>query len=152
MAKHFLTLMLLTMQVLTGIGMSVYLCIGPGGVYCLNSEADACSLCPDNRGGHEDDGSPCSCCGRKHHEEPEQLAGDPCGCQHIQLSGGNPSSGVRPVNVIDAEQLLALVAWLPLTPSFDNSLPSASLAHLQTHGPARAPSALAALSTVVIRC
>lgn len=146
--------MLLSTQILNGIGATVYLCIGPGGIYCFNAEPDACSYCPAETSPQEqgEDDEPCRCCGRKHHQEPRQLFGGSCGCKHIQISGGQSSSAVRPANLIDAEQLLGLLAWLPLLPPSEIVRPIAHQAPERSLRLTCAPGALAALSTVVIRC
>jgi len=148
--------MLLTTQVLFGIGGSVYLCIGEGGIYCFGTDSHACSYCPadacspDAADAPAD--APCSCCGRSHEREPQQVSATSCDCQHILISSKHSLTSARPMSAIDGELLLGALAWLPAL-----SLPIPEI--VGTGGALPFPDQpecvhprLAALSTVVLRC
>jgi len=155
MAKPFIILMLLTTQVLFGIGGSVYLCIGDG-VYCFGTDPDACSYCPatacSSVAGDSESDAPCCCCGRSHEREPQQVTGTACACEHILISSKHSLASARPMSMIDGELLLGVLAWLP---ALSLPIPEA----VRTGGGMLVPDQpecvhprLAALSTVVIRC
>lgn len=119
--KPLLTLLLMTMQLLTGSGVSVYLCIGCDGSYGIKTSPYSC-LCDDN-GQVEEVLYACDCgdrrCEHRHsdsHAEPSKGGFNPhtpCGCTHVPLlvSSSQDLDFVRSLNtqLVDSFPLLAIV-------------------------------------------
>ncbi|MBS0207766.1 MAG: hypothetical protein JSS27_02320 [Planctomycetes bacterium] len=161
MARLLLILMLMTTQLLTGSGASVYLCVGSNGSYCFDSGPDSCSCCHEEHETtgdgckHEHDDAACN-----HHDESQPVqpgtdrltALDPCGCTHIpvMLPSDQPTNASRAAVKVDVERLTALIT-LPLLSSFDGWLASQPAIHW-SDPPPDGNFALTIVSTVVIRC
>lgn len=163
MARLLFILMLVTTQLLSGSGGSVYLCVSNDGTCCIDSGPASCTCC-DKEDQHEVCADGCcvheagSYVGHQcddlmpESDQSPLLVGDPCRCTHLLISAEPPTCVSRISAASDCQriaQLAALVPSLTIWSAFED----ASLAHAR---PERPPSLcdyyLITVSTVVIRC
>lgn len=164
MARPILILMLMMTQLLSGTGVSVYLCIGCDGSFgihagsdscppCQSDSTNSCHSCRDSAPEHHQ-----SSCARHGSERPtpdtgnEFVAEASCGCTHIPVvvSSDQPSRAVRTSVTVDVEQFRSLVAlptfigsdWHVLSRALLDDYPASAVADFF----------LTVVSTVVIRC
>lgn len=164
MARLLLILMLVTTQLLSGSGGSVYLCVRNDGTCCCIDSGPASCTCCDKEDQHEGYADGCcvheagSCDGRHHDNQmPESdqsplLAGDPFGCTHLLISSELPTCVSRISAANDFQRIAQLAALVPSLTIW-NEFDASSLANAR---PDRPPSfhdfILIVVSTVVIRC
>jgi hypothetical protein len=166
MFKALPMLMLVTAQLLAGLGGSRYLCISHDGSYCcIDSGPEHCTCCKHD---HED-AEVCEpdhdCCHKSEtceHHAKEQGVGhsddecvmvsDPCGCTHIQISAEQVPACIRTTNVTQHEQFWHLLVWMPNLLGGSDREAESDQPPIR-YGPAAIPDVnLAVLATVVIRC
>lgn len=167
MTKSLLILMLMTTQLSSGSGVSVFVCIrNDGSCICLDSGPTSCTCCKKHDGCQH-----CAChpdtdceetvasnCGCHDNESPKPvqfgfLAGDSCGCTRfpVMVSSNQPTTITRSTIPVEVDQLALLAAWLPTLCSGVQVV--STQPHLGWRGPPTVPDfTLAVISTVVIRC
>lgn len=163
MTRWLLLVMLLTTQLLTGRGGSVYLCIDRDGVWHIDGGPGtcACHRQKDSSGleaqGHDD-----LVGNHRNHRDVATSTGsdrgiltsdEPCGCLHIpvMLSSDQPMNGVRTLNKAEVERLDASFANHLLSPGFASPSARAPSRYCSDR-PAIPDFSLIVASTTIFRC
>lgn len=160
MLNSLLILALVTTQIASASGGSLYLCISEDrSHWCVETDPASCTCCRQQAATNELPG----CCGshadgagdQSHgeratpHGESPELAGQPCGCTHILISHPRQSPPtLRPISRTDTQRVALLVVVL-LHDQFLGGGPDPAFRHKPP--PAQRQS-LTILSSVVLRC
>lgn len=162
MTKSFLILMLMTVQLLSGSRMSVYVCVGADGSWFIHPGSDCCKF------RQSDESTGCGCCDENRPEDDSLCSGDvddrlastieclipagPCDCKHMPviMASGMRNRVVRASATMDLERLAAQTVLLPFVGSVCPAAPGFARDASETL--AAADFFLTVVSTVVIRC
>ena len=160
MSKPFVILVLIAMQLLSGSGSSVYLCIGADGSLDIHSGLNSCKCCK------ADGNTDRQCCGRdiSAHQHSSCAASRKkctthvaskatatCDCTHIPIAraSNQPSGVTRTFVELDRQRVSSLVI-LPGHVNCDRQLVSRSMMYAVDK--AVDDFSLAMVTLVVIRC
>lgn len=165
MSKSLLILMLMTTQLLTGGGVSGYICISSNGAFGFHFGSSSCTSCQvacevdgKSRGDCNAQQSCSSSCSNHRIDRLNKVTigtlgvAKSCDCTHIPVTieSEPPTRVARNLTTADYNQLASLVALLP---TIGNCCQATSQTPFHSVGTAVAPDfSLAVISTVVIRC
>ncbi len=165
MSKSLLILMLVTTQLLTGGGVSGYICISSNGSFGFHFGSSSCTSCQVACEAHgkscDDSNAQQSCnssCGKHRIEQLNKVTigtlgvAKSCDCTHIPVTieSEQPTRVARNLTTADYKFLASLVALLP---TIGNCCQAISQTPFRSIGTSVAPDfSLTVISTVVIRC
>lgn len=165
MSKSLLILMLMTTQLLTGGGVSGYICISSNGSFGFHFGSSSCTSCQvaceadgKSRGDSNSQQSCSSSCGKHRVDRLKKVTigtqgvARSCDCTHIPVTIESEQSTrvARKSVTADYEELASLVALLP---TIGNCCQAISQTTFHSIGIPVVPNfSLTVISTVVIRC
>ncbi len=159
-SKLLIILMLATTQLLSGSGVSLYLCISNDGIFCIHWGAVCGNSCQSSSE---------SSCGSCSNDDAEQRRNqlcrsrdsgpldhlaiqDSCDCTHIPiaLSSGQPTAHAQTSVTVDSERLSSNFVQMPCIGFACLPMP---LSAVDRFGASKIPDfTLTVVSTVIIRC
>lgn len=159
-----LVISLVLMQLVAASGGSVYLCVAnDGSLCCLDFGPQFCRCCPHGHDKVSSESAPSDqchsgCCHQEaSHEasdqpdEDQSIANSPCHCQHLAVATGTALLKSRAT--VGNPLIASTQLWTAITVRSFLTDPLACRQSERIQAPSPAPdSALALLSTVIIRC